>query len=268
MVGSPTFAERLQQAAAATGSLLCVGLDPDIRDCPDATAAERLCIRLIEETLPYACAYKPNCAFFEQHGAAGWAVLERLRARVPADRMLIADGKRGDIANTAEAYARALLDHLGADAATVNPLMGRDAVEPFLTRAGKGAFLVTRSSNPGAEDLLEQPVGEGRDALYHRITGLALSWDPGGTIGLVVGATAAAAIASVRVAAPAMPLLVPGVGAQGGSLEDAVTAGLDSTGGGLLISVSRGIAAASEGPREAARRLSERIAAARAGRVA
>jgi orotidine-5'-phosphate decarboxylase len=268
MVGSPTFAERLRQAAAASGSMLCVGLDPDIRDYPDAAAAEQLCLRVIEETLPYACAYKPNCAFFEQHGSAGWAVLERLREQVPRDRMLIADGKRGDIGNTAEAYAHALLDHLDADAATVNPLMGHDAVEPFVTRPGKGAFLVARSSNPGATDLLEQPVGEGREALYERITRLALSWDPGGAVGLVVGATAAAAIASVRLAASNLPLLVPGVGAQGGSLEDAVVAGLDTAGGGLLISVSRGIAAAPEGAREAARRLSERIAAVRAGRAA
>jgi orotidine 5'-phosphate decarboxylase subfamily 2 len=260
----PTFAQRLRSAIDAVGSLLCVGLDPDITEHPDAAAAERFCQRMLDETLVYACAVKPNLAFFEQHGSAGWAILERLRARVPADRILILDGKRGDIGSTAKAYVRALFDVLGADAVTVNPLMGRDAVAPFLEREGRGVFLVTRSSNPGAADLFEQPVGSTGGALYQRIVELGLAWDPGGAVGYVVGATAPEAIARVRSAAPAAPILAPGVGSQGGALEDSVAAGLNVDGGGLLISVSRGIGSGSATYADAARQLRDRIEAARA----
>jgi orotidine 5'-phosphate decarboxylase subfamily 2 len=264
----PTFVERLREVTDATGSLLCVGLDPDIREHPDAAAAERFCAAILEATLAEVCAVKPNVAFFEQHGSAGWAVLERLRERVPADRLLIVDAKRGDIGSTAEAYARALFDVLGADAVTVNPLMGGDAVAPFLERPGRGALLICRSSNPGGADLLEQPVGEGRGPLYQRIVELGTSWDPGGAVGFVVGATAPAALAAVRAAAPNAPLLCPGVGAQGGSVEAAVRAGVDGAGGGLLIAVSRGIAAAASGPRAMARELRRRIDEARGAAIA
>ena len=262
VAATDTLVERLRRAAAASGSWLCVGLDPDIAVLDSATAMEAWCAATIEATLPHAAAYKPNTAFYEQYGSAGWAVLERLRGRIPDDRVLLVDGKRGDIGSTAEAYARALFDGLGADAVTVNPLMGRDAVEPFLARPGGGVFLVTRTSNPGAADLLEQPAGDPPAPLYTRITDLARAWDPGGMIGLVVGATAPDAIAAVRALAPAAPLLLPGVGAQGGSLEAAVTAAADASGGGFLLSVSRGIAAAPEGPAAAARVLRDRISAA------
>jgi orotidine-5'-phosphate decarboxylase len=260
---SLTFAQRLRAAIEASGSLLCVGLDPAFSDHPNAAAAERFCLDVLEETLPFACAVKPNLAFFEQHGSAGWAVLERLRARVPSDRILLFDGKRGDIGSTATAYARGLFDVLGADAVTVNPLMGRDAVAPFLEREGRGVFLVTRSSNPGAADLFEERVGAGRGSLYQRIVELGLGWDPGGAIGYVVGATAPEAIAWVRSAAPAAPILAPGVGTQGGALEDSVAAGLNVHGGGLLISVSRGIGSAPGTYGDTARLLRDRIEAAR-----
>ena len=254
------FVERLDAAIERSGSLLCVGLDPDGFD--DAVAAERFCLEMLEATLPHACAVKPNLAFFEQLGAPGYAILERLRRHVPAERLLILDGKRGDIGSTAAAYARALFDVLGADAVTVNPLMGRDAVAPFLERRGRGAFLVARSSNPSAADLLEQPLADGTP-LYRRIVHLGLGWDPGGSVGFVVGATSPEAVGAVRVAAPDAPLLLPGVGAQGASLEEAVAAGLDARGGRLLVSLSRGIAQASEGPAVAAAGVAARIAAVR-----
>ena len=259
-----TFVERLDAAVERSGSLLCVGLDPDGFD--DAAAVERFCLETLEAALPYACAVKPNMAFFEQLGSAGYAVLERVRAHLPAERLLIIDGKRGDIGSTALAYARALFDVLGADAVTVNPLMGHDAVAPFLQRRSRGVFIVARSSNPGAADLLEQRLFDGSE-VYERIVELGLGWDPGGTVGFVVGATAVDAVAAVRAAAPEAPLLLPGVGAQGGSLEDAVRAGVDARGGRLLVAVSRGIAEAPEGPGAAAAALARRIDAVRYAEV-
>jgi len=250
------FVERLDAAIERAGSLLCVGLDPD--GFEDAAAAERFCLETMEAALPYACAVKPNLAFFEQLGSAGYAVLERLRGHLPAERLLILDGKRGDIGSTAQAYARALFDVLGADAVTVNPLMGEDAVAPFLQHRGRGVFIVARSSNPGAADLLEQRLFDGSE-VYERIVRLGLGWDPGGGVGFVVGATSVEAVAAVRAAAPEAPLLLPGVGAQGGSLEDAVRAGVDAHGGRLLVAVSRGIAQAPEGPGAAAAALAGRI---------
>jgi orotidine 5'-phosphate decarboxylase subfamily 2 len=254
------FVERLDAAIERSGSLLCVGLDPD--GFEDAASAERFCLETMDAALPHACAVKANLAFFEQLGSPGYAVLERLRLHLPAERLLILDGKRGDIGSTAEAYARALFDVLGADAVTVNPLMGADAVAPFLQRRGRGAFIMARSSNRGAADLLEQRLFDG-SAVYERIVDLGLSWDPGGAVGFVAGATAVDAVAAVRAAAPEAPLLIPGVGAQVGSLEDAVRAGVDGRGGRLLVAVSRGIAQAPEGPAAAAAALAARIAAVR-----
>lgn len=258
------FVERLDAVIERSGSLLCVGLDPD--GFEDAAGAERFCLETLEATLPHACAVKPNLAFFEQLGPAGYAVLERLRHHIPAERLLILDGKRGDIGSTAQAYARALFDVLGADAVTVNPLMGEDAVAPFLQRRSRGVFIVARSSNHGAADLLEQRLFDGSE-VYERIVELGLSWDPGGAVGFVVGATAVPAVAAVRRVAPEAPLLLPGVGAQGGSLEDAVRAGVDARGGRLLVAVSRGIAQAPEGPGAAAASLASRIAAVRHAEV-
>jgi orotidine 5'-phosphate decarboxylase subfamily 2 len=259
-----TFTARLASVVASTGSMLCLGLDPD--DMVDAAAAERHCHQLLEATLDSVCAVKPNLAFFEQFGSAGYAVLERLRAAVPGDRLLILDGKRGDVASTSAAYARALFDVLGADAVTVNALQGRDAVAPFLSRPGRGVFILARTSNPGAADFLEAPASHG-GALYQRIVTEAQGWDPGGgMIGFVVGATAPDAVRDVRRLAPRAPLLLPGVGAQGGSLEETVAAALDADGGGAVVSVSRGIAAAPLGPAAAAREYRDRITAVSAGR--
>jgi orotidine 5'-phosphate decarboxylase subfamily 2 len=260
-----TFAARLAAVVAGTQSMLCLGLDPD--GMTDAAAAERQCLQLLEATLDSVCAVKPNVAFFEQYGSAGYAVLERLRAAVPDDRLLILDGKRGDMANTSAAYARALFDVLGADAITVNGLLGGDAVAPFLERPGRGAFILARTSNPGAADFLEAPTGRDGTALYQRIVTEALTWDhSGGAIGFVVGSTAPDAVAAVRRLAPDAPLLLPGVGAQGGLLEESVAAALDGEGGGAIVSVSRGIAAAPQGAAAAARAYRDRISAVRVGR--
>jgi orotidine-5'-phosphate decarboxylase len=251
-----TFAARLDACVDASGSLLCCGLDPD--GFANAAQAEHRCLEIIDETIEHVCAFKPNLAFFEQLGSAGYAILERLRARIPGDRILILDAKRGDMGNTALAYARALFDVLGADCVTVNPLLGSDSVMPFLEREDRGALLVARSSNPGAVDLLDERLASGM-RVSARIVELGLGWDPGGAVGFVVGATRPEAVAEIRRAAPDAPLLLPGVGAQGGALEDSVGAGLDGRGRGAIISVSRGIAAAPQGAASAARGFRERI---------
>ena len=259
-MSSEPFTARLATAGRELGSALCLGLDPT--GCRDAAEVERFCAAMLEAALPHVVAVKPNLAFFEQHGSAGLRVLERVRGMVPESRLLILDAKRGDIGSTGEAYARALFDVWGADAVTVNPLLGGDAVAPFLARAGTAALIVARSSNPGATDFLEAPLRDGRP-LYRLIVERALGWSGAAEIGFVVGATSAAAIAEVRRLAPAAPLLLPGVGAQGGDLEAAVSAGLDASGGGIIVPVSRGISGATD-PRVAAAELCGRIQAVRA----
>ena len=256
-----SFADRLDAAVEASGSLLCVGLDPDGFDNP--AEAEQFCVRVLDATLQHVCAVKANLAFFEQFGSAGYAILERLRARVPAVRILILDGKRGDIGNTAEAYARALIVaenpdnlYLGSDGRTLRG--HRDS----LARPERGAFLVTRSSNPGAADLFDTTIAE-HATVYSRIVELGLEWDPGGAAGFVVGTTEPSVVAWVRRTAPEAPLLLPGVGAQGGALEEAVRAGLNTRGGRILVAISRAIADAPEGPDVAAAAFRDRIAAVR-----
>jgi len=256
-----TFVARLDACVEASGSLLCCGLDPD--GFANAAEAERRCLEIVDQTIDHVCAYKPNLAFFEQMGSAGYAILERLRSRIPRDRILLLDAKRGDMGNTADAYARALFDVLGADCVTVNPLLGSDSVLPFLRREDRGALLIARSSNPGAVDLLDARLESGMP-VSARIVELGLSWDPGGTVGFVVGATKPDAVAAIRAAAPDAPLLLPGVGTQGGSLEESVSAGLDVRGRGIIVSVSRGIASAPEGAGVAARMFHERIEEVRA----
>jgi orotidine 5'-phosphate decarboxylase subfamily 2 len=257
-----SFQARLREAIDRSGSLLCVGLDPDISlATPDNV--EHFCLDVLDQTLHHCAAVKPNLAFFEQFGPDGLRVLLRVRERVPATHVLILDAKRGDIGSTAQAYARALFDVYGADAVTVNPLMGEDSVQPWLERDGRGVFLLARTSNPGAADLLEQQLKSG-ETVYEHIATLAARWDARrGDVGLVVGATAPEAIAALRRRNPTMPFLLPGVGAQGASLEDAVRAGLDAEGGGILVNVSRGIAGTPEGPGKAAAELHRRITAAR-----
>lgn len=257
-----SYLDRLAARSAATGSLLCLGLDPDPAGlpegfAPDLAGLERFAALVIEAAGPVATAIKPNLAFFEAYGSAGMAALERLRARIPPDVLVIADAKRGDIGSTAARQAVAIFDALGADAVTVNPYLGADAVTPLLERVDRFAYLLCRTSNPGAGELQDLVVAEDAvsgappERLHERVARLAASWGPGGTVGLVVGATAPHELATIRRIAPGLPFLVPGVGAQGGAIEPVLADGPATAqpgggrvGGGLLVNVSRGIAGA------------------------
>ena len=260
-----TYLERLGSRSAATGTVLCLGLDPDPAAlpagfAPDLGGVEAFARLVLEAAGPHAAAVKPNLAFFEAFGSAGLAALERIRALVPGDLPVVMDAKRGDIGSTAARQARALFDGLGADAITVNPYLGEEAIAPLLDRADRFAYVLCRTSNPGAGELQGLMVGEDAPAgypaepLHVRVARRVRSWGPGDTAGLVVGATAPAERAALRLVAPDLAFLVPGVGAQGGD-EGAVLADGRATegaagrqvGGGLLVNVSRGIAGAAVG---------------------
>ena len=257
-----SYLERLAARTRAVGSVLCVGLDPVPEALPagfPATLAgvERFCEVLLEAALPYATAVKPNLAFFEAFGSAGIAALERIRGRVPAEVLFIADAKRGDIGTTAARQAMALYDILGADAVTANPYLGSEAIEPLVARGDRFAYLLCRTSNPGAGELqglevaADPALGAPAEPLYARVARRAQAWGPGGTVGLVVGATAPVELGRIRGIAPGLALLVRGVGAQGGEVEPVLRFGPavaapagGRPGGGLLVNVSRGIAGA------------------------
>lgn len=254
-----TFFSLLDRHVQVTHSLLCVGLDPHPDDlpAPTAEAAEEFCLRLIRATVRYAAAYKPNAAFFELFGPAGWEALKRVIEAVGAESHrtgsvipVILDAKRGDIASTAEAYAASAFQKLGAHAITLSPYLGRDSIEPFLADREKGVFLLCKTSNPGANDIQALTTPEG--PLFEVVARQAQRWNTNGNIGLVVGATQPEALARVRSIAPDLWLLAPGVGAQGGDLETALAAGLRADGFGLLIPVSRGISRANDWTKAAA----------------
>jgi orotidine-5'-phosphate decarboxylase len=212
---------------------------------------------LLDAALPFAAAIKPNLAFFEAFGSAGVAVLERLRGRVPPEVPFVADAKRGDIGSTAARQAVALYDILGVDAVTANPYLGSEAIEPLISRGDRFAYVLCRTSNPGASELqglmvaTDAALGAPAEPLYLRVARRAQAWGPGGTVGLVVGATAPVELERIRLVAPGLALLVPGVGAQGGEVEPVMRFGPavaapagGRLGGGLLVNVSRGISAA------------------------
>ncbi len=259
------FFSLLEARVQQVDSLLCVGLDPHPRDLPvqEAGEARDFCLRLIEATSDLAAAYKPNSAFFEAFGPEGMAALQQVIAAVPDGIPVILDAKRGDIASTARAYARAVFQTLGADALTVNPYLGYDAVEPFLEDPEKGVFLLCKTSNAGASDLQDLNVTAGPgvgspSTLYEHVARLAQVWNQNDNLGLVVGATQLEALASVRSAAPDLWILAPGVGAQGGDLRLALETGLRSDGLGMLVPVSRAISRAQD-PRQAAEELRSAI---------
>lgn len=255
------FALRLDQAIARLGSLVCVGLDPQPDRTPGSVVEQ--CVRVIDATYEAAVAFKPNSAFFEAVGVEGMRALAEVIDHVPDDRLVILDGKRGDIGHTAAAYAHAAFEVLGADALTVSPYLGGDAVAPFLANPARGAFVLCHTSNPGAKDLQELEVA-GRP-LYLLVASLAVSWNARGNVGLVVGATFPQAVEAVRSTAPELPLLVPGVGAQGGDLAAIVSVGLDARGRGMLVSSSRAVFYDAD-PGMAARRLRDEINAFRSRR--
>src|SRR5258706_4478609 len=254
---SMTFAQRLTRAQQASGSLVCVGLDPDPAKLPnDLAGAEPLYAfnrRIVDATAGLAAAYKPQIAFYSALGAEAELVasIRYIRERAPA-ALVILDAKRGDIGNTAEAYAREAFDRYGADAVTVNPYMGEDSVRPFLARPDRAAILLCRTSNPGAEDFQDLLV-DGLP-LYRRVAQRAVAhWNTHGNLMLVVGATYSREMADLRMAHPEVPFLVPGIGAQGGDLGAILAAGLDAHGAGLLISSSRNIIFAGGGAARAIR---------------
>ena len=263
---SSSYLDRLAARSRATNTVLCLGLDPDPDAIPErfskgVAGLERFAALVLEAARPYVAAVKPNLAFFEAFGSAGIAALERLRASIPSDVPVIADAKRGDIGSTAARQAVALFDALGADAVTVSPYLGEEAIRPLLEREDRFAYVLCRTSNPGAGEVQDLVVGgaaadDGPEPLHARIARLATGWGSGGTVGLVVGATAPEELAAIRRVAPGLPFLVPGVGAQGGEIEPVLrdgpataAPGIGRPGGGLLVNVSRGIArAASGGP--------------------
>ena len=242
------FTDRLDQASRQNRSLLCVGLDP-LRESMPVRDIATFNKAIIDATCDLVCAYKPNYAFYEAEGLPGLRALEATIAAVPNGIPVILDAKRGDIGSTATAYAKAAFQAWGADAVTVNPYMGGDTVEPFLAYEDRCALVLTRTSNPGARDFEELSVGEGEDAhpLYEHVTTHAVGWNAKGNVGLVVGATAPEELARVRALAPRLPILIPGIGAQGGDLEAAVRNGVDDRGLGIMISASRGVIYASKG---------------------
>jgi uridine monophosphate synthetase len=269
MAGS--FFSTLEERARKADSLLCVGLDPHPADLPEpsAQAAASYCQRLIDSTADLALVFKPNAAFFEIYGSAGWEALRQVIAAVPPEVPVILDAKRGDIASTASAYAQAVFQGLGAAAVTANPYLGGDSLAPFLEDAGHGVFLLCKTSNPGSADLQDRIVQSG-DAdglrLYEWVARLAQGWNRNDNLGLVVGATHPQALRRVRALAPDLWFLVPGIGAQGGDLQQALQAGLRADGFGMLINASRSIAR-SDDPRQAARRLVDQINHARLAQV-
>jgi uridine monophosphate synthetase len=260
-----TFVEKLTQAIERNNSLLCVGLDPRPDRFPPQMTAQPDPIfafnkTIVDATLDLACAYKPNFAFYEAQGLEGLAALRRTIEYIHevTDVPVILDAKRGDIGSTAEAYAKAAFEVWGADAVTVNPYLGHDAVQPFTTYADRGVFLLCHTSNPGATDL--QTLDCGGRPLYQVVAEQAVRW--GENVGLVIGATYPQALQAVREMAPQMWILLPGVGTQGGDLEAALAAGLDEQGSGIIVNASRSIIYA-ENPRVAAQKLRDRINAAR-----
>jgi orotidine 5'-phosphate decarboxylase subfamily 2 len=249
MTDRPEPLDRLRARIARLGAPLCLGIDPHPDALPDelprdVSGVERFARGLVEAAAEHAAAVKVNVAFFEAFGSPGWAALERLVADLPQDHFLVLDAKRGDIGSTAERYATALFGHLDADAVTLSPYLGEDAVEPFLEYPGRLVYLLARTSNPSAGTLQDLPVGGA--PLHERVATWAASTWTDGRVGLVVAATAPTELARLRRLVPAPGFLVPGVGAQDGDLAAALDH-CHGTAAPGLISISRGIAAASRG---------------------
>jgi uridine monophosphate synthetase len=254
------FNEMLTASAQARDSLLCVGLDPR---ASDVMAARAECFRLIEATADYAAVFKPNSAFYEAYGPKGMDVLREVIAHVPPGIPVLLDAKRGDIADTSSAYARAVFDELGAHALTAHPYIGRDGLAPFFERPERGVFVLCKTSNPDAAEFQSLPVTVPQAAirnpqLFEVIAQHSQTWSAHGNVGLVVGATYPAALRRVRELAPEAWILVPGIGAQSGDLQASIAAGLRADGLGLIVNASRSIARAVN-PRAEAKRLRDEI---------
>ncbi len=244
------FYTRVREIQRKHSSLLCVGLDPDVNKLPPHLLDQEdpvveFCRWIIDATSDLVCAYKLNLAFFEALGARGWSVIHGVLSCIPPDVLTIGDAKRGDIGNTAELYARALLSDFNFGATTVNAYMGEDSVRPFIRDPERGAFVLALTSNPGAKDF--QYLKVNGKAVYERVTAKVKKWNNLENIGIVVGATRPAELQRVRHLVPSMPILIPGVGAQGGDMKAAVHYGCDADGGMAIINASRSIIYASSG---------------------
>ncbi|MGE0227326.1 MAG: orotidine-5'-phosphate decarboxylase [Dehalococcoidia bacterium] len=291
-----SFRAKYEAAADRNRSLLCVGLDPDPALLPPGVDVAGFLRAVIEATADLVCCYKPNAAFFEPDGAAGWQTLKAVIEAVPDDIPVIVDAKRGDVGHTSQAYARAVFEALGADAVTANPYLGADGLEPFFAHEDHHTFVLCRTSNVGAHDLQDLLVvspaskgdaptpsspsplmgegggegdSEGPRPLYEHVAMLANRWNTRGNVGLVVGATYPAEASRIRALCPDLLFLLPGIGAQQGDVDAAVRASIDARGSGILINSSRGVLYASRGDdyaaaaRAEARRLRDAINAAR-----
>jgi uridine monophosphate synthetase len=267
-----SFFSFLEKRVDDCSSLLCIGLDPHVPDlkAPTAESARDFCLNLVIQTSRYAAAFKPNAAFFEVFGAEGWTALKdvisairdesnRLGSHIP----VILDAKRGDIASTADAYARSAFENLGADGITLNPYLGKDSIEPFIQNSEKGVFLLCKTSNAGSMDLQNllvlPPAEDSPMPLYNYVAQLAQKWNTNNNVGIVVGATHPQIMSNIRASVPEMWFLAPGIGTQGGELELALNSGLRADGKGMLINVSRSIARAAAGPANAAAELRDQI---------
>jgi len=263
-----TFIDKLTSATRKNGSLLCIGLDPDQERMPEKVSVTEFNRAIIEATSDLVCAYKINFAFYEALGDDGMSILKRTRSFIPDNIPVIGDAKRGDIGNTAKAYAQAIFNYFDFDATTVNPYLGYDSIEPFLQYRERGVFILCRTSNAGAVDFQALNIEAGdnkRLPLFEFVARRAGDWNVHGNIGLVVGATYPDELKAIREQHPDMPLLIPGIGAQGGDLALTVRYGVDRHGEKAIINSSRQILYASRGKdfapaaRQAAIELKEQI---------
>ncbi len=266
--------EKLEAQMERSGSLLCVGLDPELSRIPEQFRSHAhplfaFCRHIVDATADFACAFKPNTAFFEAHGAHGWGQLgmlfDHLRAN-HSQHFTICDAKRADIGSTNRGYAQAIFDELGADSVTLHPYLGREALAPLLERQDKASILLCRTSNPGAGEFQDLQL-EGKPLWQHVAEHVSQQWNEHRNCMLVVGATYPTEMAKIREVAPGMTFLVPGIGAQGGDIGATVKAGLRSDGKGLILASSRAILYSAD-PGAAARETRDAIQGAREAAVA
>ena len=241
------FIEKLTKATQKNKSLLCIGLDPDLERMPDKVSVYEFNKAIIEATADLVCAYKPNFAFYEALGNEGLDALKKTVSCIPDNIPAIADAKRGDIGNTAKAYARAIFDNYNFDATTVSPYLGFDSIEPFIQYRDRGVFILCRTSNTGAADFqdLRCEMNGKQRPLFEIVAEKVSQWNTYGNLGLVVGATYPEELRLIRQSHPDLPLLIPGIGAQGGDLALVVRYGVDQQGQKAIINSSRQILYAS-----------------------